>query len=175
MTTSSENDRGILLVDSVIDVISMKPEIKQLLTDQISKKQPFLMNEITSGLSNLGVSQDRIDNVIEILLILYEYYSDRWKIELPVVTDKIINETRANFIAFLEWQRREDSDDYDRLFKKAIESHPDTLALGFLISHINMYGFSDKSTEGNYCIMTSRIVLDSLVRVKKEISIDFRN
>jgi hypothetical protein len=167
MTEESQNERGFILVDSVMDVIKMNQKQRKILVDQVSIKQPCLMHEITPGLSNQGVPQEKIDKVIEILLILSEYFSNRGKTELPLITEKIIKETKANYNAFLEWQDREDPEDYGRLFEKALLSYPDTLALGFLIGHMKMYGFYDKTYEGAYCIMISKIILDSFIKVLK--------
>ncbi len=49
---------------------------KKAIADEIFRKQPQLLFEVL-GLNHLGVPMDRIEHVLNLLLIFYDYYYDR--------------------------------------------------------------------------------------------------
>ncbi|HLV33041.1 MAG TPA: hypothetical protein VKY57_15850 [Chitinispirillaceae bacterium] len=62
--------------DSIGYIFSFDIKQKKAIADEIFRKQPQLLFEVL-GLNHLGVPMDRIEHVLNLLLIFYDYYYDR--------------------------------------------------------------------------------------------------
>lgn len=152
---------------SIQNCKNMDSKRKQAIIDEITVKQPCLMHEITE-LKKLGVSEDKYQYIIDLLIILYGYFSGGGKTELPVITEKIIKEVKENLDAFIEWQHNESPEENELLLVKLFLSHPEMYALGYVTRYILDLGFNTEMPDNVKCFKIGRVILDCFIKIKKE-------
>jgi len=159
--------------DSIRYIFSLDMKQKEAIADEIFKKQPQLLFEVV-GLNHLGVPMDRIEYVLNVLFIFYDYYYDRGKIELPKVTEKMIDDARDNIDAMLRLMDKEGGLEASwPLMQKGIEKYPEIEAMAFLTGYMKNNGFTVKTIENEYCLRAGKVILDCFMKVKRQKEEDF--
>lgn len=154
--------------DSIGYIFSLDMKQKEAIADDIFKKQPQLLFEVL-GLNHLSVPMVRIEYVLNLLFILYDYYYDRGKIELPMVTEKMIDDARDNIDAMLKLMDKEGGPEASwPLMQKGIEKYPEIEAMAFFTGYMNDNGFTVKTIENEYCLRAGKVILDCFMKVKKQ-------
>ena len=154
--------------DSIGYIFSLSIKQKELIADDIFQKQPQLLFEVL-GLNYHKIPMDRIEHVLNLLLVFYDYFSDRGKIVLPEVTEKMIDDAHDNIIAMLKFMDKEGGPEASApLMKKATFAYPEIEALAFLTGYMNDNGFTVKTIENEHCLRASRVILDCFMKVKKQ-------
>jgi hypothetical protein len=168
MTAPIRQKEFTRFADSIGYIFSLDMKQKEAIADEIFKKQPQLLFEVL-GLNHFGVPMDRIEYVLNLLFIFYDYYYDRGKIELPKVTEKMIDDAHENIIAMLKFMDKEGGPETSApLMKKATLAYPEIEALAFLTGYMNENGFTVKTIENEHCLRTARVILDCFMKVKKQ-------
>ena len=167
MTAPTEKKELTRFADSICYIFSLDIKQKEAIADEIFKKQPQLLFEVL-GLNHLGVPMDRIEHVLNLLFVFYDYYYDRGKIELPKVTEKMIDDAHENTIAMLKFMDKEGGPEASApLMKKAMFAYPEIEALAFLTGYMNENGFTVKTIENEHCLRASKVILDCFMKVKQ--------
>lgn len=153
--------------DSIGYIFSLDSKQKEIIADDIFQKQPQLLFEVV-GLNHLGVPMDKIEHVFNLLFVFYDYFHDRGNIELPKVTDDMINDVWNNMIAMLKLMDKEGPETGWPLMQKGIEAYPEIEALAFLTKYTNDNGFTENKIENERCLRAGKVILDCFMRVKKQ-------
>ena len=154
----------VRFADSIGYIFSLDMKQKESIANEIFQKQSQLLFEAI-GLHHLKVPAEKIEHVINLLLILYDYFSDRGSIELPMVSEKMIDEATENIVSMLQLLDKEGSKTGWPLMKKGIEAYPEIEALAFYIGYMNDHGFAEKTRENEYCLRAGKVILDCFMRV----------
>jgi len=152
--------------DSIGYIFSLNVKQKECIIDEIFQKQPELLFECL-GLHYLDVPEVRMEYVLNLLLIFYDYFSDRGKIKLPKVTKKMVKDARHNLIAMRQLMDKEGQETGLPLFRKAVEAYPEIEAMAFFVGYMNENGFFSLSRENKYCLRVGKVILDCFAKINK--------
>lgn len=153
--------------DSIGYIFSLDLKQKEAISDEIFKKQPQLLFEAI-GLYHLKVPPEKMEHVINLLLILYDYFTDRGSIELPMVTERMIDEAEKNIVSMLQLLDKEGPETGWPVMKKGVEAYPEIEALAFYAGYMRDNGFTEKTKENEFCLRAGKIILDCFMKVNKE-------
>lgn len=168
MTAPIRQKEMTRFADSIGYIFSLGLKQKEVLCDEIFQKQPQLLFEVLE-LNHHSVPMDRIEHVLNLLLVFYDFFYDRGKIELPKVTEKMIYDARDNIDAMLELMDKEGGPVASApLMKKATLAYPEIEALAFFTGYMNDNGFTVRTIENEYCLSAGKVILDCFMRVKKQ-------
>jgi hypothetical protein len=165
--SSIDDEKINQFTSSIQNCEKMDSQQMQTVVDEISAKQPHLMLEITN-LKKIGVYQEQYQDIIKLFIILYRYFNGGGKTELPVVTEKIIQDVKTNLYAYITWQQDEEPEEMNKLLVRMLMNHPEAFAFGYVSSYINSNSFPNDMPGSAECYQVARVILDCLVRVKKE-------
>ena len=151
------------VVASVRRVQEMSKADRLLLCDEIYKRQPALLAHVLV-LHRLGVCMQKIDRMVHILLVVYDLFSRSSPTVLPPVSEDILERVNANQLALLKLLQREDRNEFNRMCKLSVSSHPEINALAFILGDLRDAGIADMhQKEDEYCVRTARNILDAII------------
>ncbi len=166
MTLPINPDQISRFAKSVIYFNSLDLKRKEALSDEIFRKQPELLFEVI-GLSKLGIPMDRIEHLLNLLFIFFDYFHERGTVNLPQVTEQLMDKASANTQSMLKLMDKEGPEEGLRILGKGIESYPEVEALAYFISYMKENGFSKSSKENEICLRTGKMILDCFTTVKR--------
>jgi hypothetical protein len=156
------------LGNSIIYVALLNDEEKLAFYEQVIRKQPVFAYEIIL-LNHLKVSYEKIEYVIDFLLILYDFFTDRGSIELPTITSETVKAIKSNLIAFAGLLEKEDPQESQYLFEKSFFAYPQAEAMRFYIGFFKSNGLiGGNSIDDDYCLTCAIIILDCFMRTIKK-------
>ena len=151
------------VVASVRRVQEMSKADRLLLCDEIYKRQPALLAHVLV-LHRLGVCMQKIDRMVNILIVLYDLFSRASPTVLPPVSEDILERVNTNQLAFLKLLEGEDRNELKRLCELSVSSHPEINALAFILGDLREAGIADMhQKEDEYCVRTARNILDAII------------
>ncbi len=121
--------------DSIEYIFSLDLKQKEAIADTIFKKQPQPLFEAMK-LHHLKVAPEKMEHVINLLLILYDYFTDRGSIELPMVTESMIEEAERIIVSMLQLLDKEGPETGWPLMRKGVEEYPEIEALAFYTGYM---------------------------------------
>lgn len=152
------------LSESMAYIFSLDLKQKEAIADEIFKKQPQLLFEAI-GLHYQNVPLAKMEHVINVLLVFYDYFTERGDIRLPMVTERMIDEARANIASMLRLLDSEGPENGWPLMKKGVEAYPEVEALAFYTGYMREHGFTENSKENECCVRAAKVILDCFLKV----------
>jgi hypothetical protein len=171
MNTPIPNDKIERIAASDNYIHSLSDDKKLEIVEEINRKQPLLLFE-ASMLRQLKVPDVKIEVIFNYLLILYDYFTERGKKELPMVTKEIIKDVRGNIIWMLKLFQKEGHEEGISLIMKGYTAHPRFETLLCLSSLMQNDVFKENRDENGYCVFIARVLLDCFTKVAKQVGVD---
>lgn len=160
-------DKVDRFMDSVEYISSLDLEQKKELTDEVSRKQPEMFRE-TNTLRHLRVPVAKIKHVIDVLLIFYDYFTERGKIDLPMATAEMIIEAGMNIRSMLQLLEKEGPETGWPLLEKGFKAYPEIEVLVLYSGYMKEQGLNDNTHKTECCISAGKIFLDCFIKVQKQ-------
>ncbi len=148
-------------------ILSLDLKQKKVLTKEVFEKQPEMPLEL-DVLRQLKVPAEKIEQVINVLLFFYDYFTERGKIELPMITVEMINEAGMNIRSMLQLLDKEGPETGWPLLEKGFKAYPEIEVLSLFTSYMDEQGVSDKTYESECCLRAGKMFLDCFIKIKKE-------
>ncbi|MDD5673395.1 MAG: hypothetical protein PHC61_04475 [Chitinivibrionales bacterium] len=150
------------MVESIQHVMSLDIRGKEKLADEIFVTQPNLLGTVVV-LAKLKVPMAKMDEVFFILFVLYEAFQKRSGVDIPLVTEDMIEDAHKNYIAMLKYIDKEGMDEGGNLIGKAMAKSPNRYISAFVIGHLKDHGFSAYSEENEYCSRAAKVIMDCFI------------
>jgi hypothetical protein len=152
-----------IMVESIKYVTSLDLCAKEKLGEEIFVKQPNLLG-IVCFLSKLNVPMSKVDEVLFMLLVLYEAFQKRSGLNISLVTEVMIKKASDNNTAMLNYLEKEGMVEGSNLIGKAMAESPNRFVSAFVIGHLNDHGFSTLSEENESCIRAAIVIMDCFIK-----------
>lgn len=151
-----------IMVESIKHIMSLDIRERETLTDEIFANQPGLLGTVLV-LSKLNVSMAKIEEVLFILLVLYQAFQKRSGICIPLIKEEMIEKAHDNNNAMLKYLDKEGLVEGSNLIGKAIMDSPNNFVAAFVLGHLNEHGFSTFSQENEHCIRSAKAIMDCFI------------
>lgn len=140
---------------------------KETLCEDIFNRQSNLLAHVLV-LHKLDVPIDKVDQVLHVLLVLYDLFTRATPGELPLVSEDMLDEVNQNQWALLKLMNSETPTEASRLCQLAAKSHPEVNAFAYANGTLHEAGISDTwKKEDVYCVSVVRNLVDALSRTRR--------
>jgi len=161
MNNSENKEHRPNISDSIRHIQSLSMEEKLSLTDTIFEKQPKLLLEVV-GLSKANIPPEKIEHLLFLLMVFYDYFHDQRKTSLPEASYKMVDDAYKNNQSMIKLMDKEEPS----LMMKGAMAYPEIEALTFMCGYLNEKGFTSESVENEHCTNTAKMVLDVFAKLK---------
>lgn len=148
-------------------ILSLDAKQKKALIDEVFKKQPEMPIEV-GILRQVKVPPEKIEQLINVFLFFNDYFTEHGKIELPMITDKMIEKAGINMTSMLQLLDKEGPETGWPLIEKGFKSYPEIEVFALFTSYMDENGLNDKTHESECCLRAAKIFLDCFIKIIKE-------
>lgn len=158
-----------LVAASIRNVKSLAAKRKDSLVDEIAKSQPNLLAHVLA-LAKLDVPIEKVDIVLNILLVLHDLFTRATPEGLANVSEEMIESLDRNQWALLKMMDSEEPDEARRLCQLAVKSHPEINALAYANGALHDCGIYDmRKQEDFYCVRAVRNLVDAFSKTRRAV------
>ena len=162
--------RREFLKKSAIAGASLSIESETEIFDRIYINQPNLLAHVLV-LSTLGVSNEKIDPILHLLLVFYHCFTENERWQFPVVSEEELFAADNNTIAMLRFFDKEEPSDRAKYREMSILNYPEQNVYAYMVGYLKDNGFVEEKNEvDEYCLRSIKNVFDCFCRLRKDYS-----
>jgi hypothetical protein len=156
------------LVASVVFINNLSNPAKLEYSDRIFANQPHLLGHALL-LSSLGVSLDKIDHVLHLLLVFYHCFSDNEVYVYSIISEDQLLAADDNTVAMFKYLESEDPAERKKQTDISILNYPELNVFAYMMIYLKDNGFFENlSPEHVRCIRTIKAIFDCLCNARAE-------
>ncbi len=153
------------LAKSINYIRSLKIQEKEHLIEKISKKQPNLLAHVLA-LPLVGASYKNTEIVLEILMILYNCFTEFEHKKLPIISEDVLESIHENNTALMKLFENESNIEKSNIIQQSFDGYLEKNVLAFVVGYLNDTYFVKIEQNFQHCILASKNILDSFVKLK---------
>ena len=155
------------LAASAVRIRDMSLKEKEAVVDEIAILQPNLL-ALVFVLNSLEVPIQKVDQVLHILLVLYDAFKRSMPEGIPMISEDTMEAVDKNQMALLRLMDAEEPEEAARLCRLATTSHPEINAFAYANGTLRDAGMYDaKKQDEFYCVRAVRNLVDVFSRTRR--------